>query len=73
MNVLGLFGVGYKPPAHVHVYQYVKTGVDFIYSDEEIEKQHQDFMDGTGPWVNPFAGPIVSLYRCRCGATEKRR
>ena len=56
---------------HIHMFRYVKTGVDFVYSDDEIERQREDFM-GEGAWVNPFAGPIVSLYRCRCGETRKK-
>ena len=55
---------------HLHMFSYVKTGVDFIYSDAEIERQQEAFMAG-GPWIDPFAGPIVDLYRCRCGAERK--
>lgn len=50
---------------HIHRYHCVKTGVDFTYSDEALAAMP----DGQRA-VNAFAGPIVDVYECRCGARK---
>lgn len=54
--------------AHIHWFRYVKTGIDFTYTTEQIMTAPLALQP-----LMAFAGPVRHLYRCRCGATELRK
>ena len=55
-------------PPHIHHFRYVKTGIDFTYSDEEVHAMPLEIQP-----VAAFAGPMVDVYQCRCGERQLRR
>lgn len=66
-DVAGRMGEAMKR-FHVHWFRFVRTGVDFTHTLDEVAAMP---LEVQAHFV--FAGPVVHLYRCRCGATLKRR